>query len=35
MGPRGRGMTTTSPVVAIPEIEGNESLDALVRKLLG
>lgn len=35
MGPRGRGMTTTSPVVAIPEVEGTESLDELVRKLLG
>lgn len=35
MGPRGRGTTTTSPVVAIPEIGGNESLDELVRKLLG
>lgn len=35
MGPRGRGMTTTLPVVAIPEIGGNESLDELVRMLLG
>jgi len=28
-------MATTSPVVAIPEVGGNESLDELVRKLLG
>lgn len=35
MGPRGRGTTTMSPVVAIPEIGGNESLDELVRQLLG